>query len=572
MTLTRLLVAVASFGPFATRADIPVHCVRHEIVGEWQFTLGSMTSERSSCGHRRPDLVQKQPARHVVDIDSPTLLKLTFSDPNIVMTSDNKAKGAWTMIYDEGFEFRIDSKSYLAFSNWTMEHTPSLTTTMEHNVSHCGDTMVGWYQSDDRKNFGCFYGSKVSADPEPQASLMAIKEHRHLATSASHDDMPLTRKSQARVVANINRRISELQLGWSARVMHKWNGWTVREVNSYAGLRRGASSRASAAEVRRNMLNQHEDANATGGVRGISASMRADLASMKAREQTKLRGMMQRATEPAVQAIPEEWDWSRASGKNYLEDVLDQGNCGSCYAVSSMRMLTARHKIKQDDVEAEPWSINFPLQCSEFNQGCDGGYGTLVAKFSSDVGLVPEKCMRYNTGGKCSLDCDLSKLGGRRFRADNHRYVGLWYGNSSVEAIQSELYRGGPLVLGLEPADDFMYYEKGIYRRAVKADGGVYKTDSSSSPIVTKVKPLVHPEWEQVDHAVLLVGWGEENGIPYWRIQNSWGPDWGEDGFFRIARGQNEAGIESIAEAADVVEDEQAGRQIESFFAQQRTP
>lgn len=62
-------------------------------------------------------------------------------------------------------------------------------------------------------------------------------------------------------------------------------------------------------------------------------------------------------------------------------------------------------------------------------------------------------------------------------------------------------------------------------------------------------------EWERVDHAVLLVGYGEERGQKYWLLQNSWGKDWGEDGFFRMARGTDESSVESIVVSADVVED-----------------
>ncbi|XP_039276821.1 cathepsin B-like cysteine proteinase 3 [Nilaparvata lugens] len=46
-------------------------------------------------------------------------------------------------------------------------------------------------------------------------------------------------------------------------------------------------------------------------------------------------------------------------------------------------------------------------------------------------------------------------------------------------------------------------------------------------------------------HAVKIIGWGSENGVPYWLIANSWNDDWGENGYFRMLRGSNECEIES---------------------------
>merc|ERR1712060_807279 len=51
-------------------------------------------------------------------------------------------------------------------------------------------------------------------------------------------------------------------------------------------------------------------------------------------------------------------------------------------------------------------------------------------------------------------------------------------------------------------------------------------------------------------HAVRIVGWGEESGVKYWKVANSWNPYWGEKGYFRIVRGKNECGIESGAVAS----------------------
>merc|ERR1719424_5847 len=242
-----------------------------------------------------------------------------------------------------------------------------------------------------------------------------------------------------------------------------------------------------------------------------------------------------RFSEGGFSALPRSWDWRSVNGTNWLDKVLDQGECGSCYAVSTTRMLSARHRIRQQQATHEPFSISFPLMCSEYSQGCGGGYAFLASKWSHDVGLVPESCSGYSgePGGQCGLQCDVNMLE-KRWRADNYHYVGGYYGGATEADMMHELVAGGPLVASFEPKNDLMYYGGGIYKSV----------------------PNQRAEWEKVDHAVLLVGFGEEtNGEKYWLLQNSWGDNWGEDGFFRMHRGSYESGIESIVVSADVVED-----------------
>jgi len=252
----------------------------------------------------------------------------------------------------------------------------------------------------------------------------------------------------------------------------------------------------------------------------------------------------------ALKKLPKALDWREArGGKNYLEPVADQGACGSCWAVSGMRMLTARHKIAQDKPESLPWSISFPLYCSEFNQGCEGGYGILASSWSADVGLLPATCATYqDSGKKCAVNAtcvqELKKKGEPRWRATGSRYLGGRQDLVTEALLLKELNERGPVMVSLSGAqlgDDFMFY----------ADG-VYTGESKPNPDATG------------GHAVLLIGYGEENKTPYWIVQNSWGPDWGEDGYVRMSRSITRF---KSGEVGDVIVDEQNGAQVDRVVA-----
>lgn len=360
-----------------------------------------------------------------------------------------------------------------------------------------------------------------STSPEsPELDTSAIdayikpNSYKPFVPSAGYDK-PMDTKWQQSVADALNF----LQLGWTATVYHLFQNKTARELNRFAGVK-------------------HNRPVPQGGFRSSLAG-KAPTSHAAFSSFLGVRSRVKRTSGHAA------FDWRNKDGKDWLQPVVTQGDCGSCYTISTVHMLTARNRITKNDPSKEPFSVMFPLYCSEYNQGCDGGYGFLQSKWAEDVGLVPESCAPFAESTSCHalLDCD---LGSTRFRATNHHYVGGFYGASDEARIREELVRNGPLVMSFEPKEDFMYYK-----------GGVYKSGANK----------IHQEWEQVDHAVLLAGYGEDKGQPYWSLQNSWGNDWGESGFFRIARGIDESGCESIVVSADVVEEDK-NEVLDSFIAQ----
>lgn len=510
------------------RADLPVHCLRSQIVGEWDFQLSGLSEHRSSCGHQRPDDQEVQP----VKLDSiAETRRLTLEQPNVVHTKDGGA-GTFTMIYDEGFEVKIEDLTLFAFSGF------ELVGPQKKNVSHCGETMVGWYRDAAGTKWGCYVARKV----EQPLSFMAVDEPQGFKPTANYEK-PLGLEWHQDHVAKINRKHKK----WSARVYLQFVGMSMRQLNDFSGIRRTVPRQA-----------QDHLSHAKGPGASFVQIRAQDCPDMpRTKPGAILPHLLLRRprpcqlrdtalfTQPAdehnkavAKSMPKSKEW-----KEYLPPVMDQADCGSCYMVSTIRMLTVRHRIATNNSQAEPFSIAFPLHCSEYNQGCKGGYGFLASKWSEDVGLLPESCFPYKTDAKCGVQCDVTKLQ-KRWRATNHHYIGGYYGASGAGDMMTEMYKNGPFVISFEPSDEFMFYSGGVFE----------SVQGPMSPLVAHDK-----EWQQVDHAVLLVGWGEEFASPYWSVQNSWGSTWGENGFFRILRGTNEAGVESIALAADVVEETRAG-------------
>jgi cathepsin C len=289
---------------------------------------------------------------------------------------------------------------------------------------------------------------------------------------------------------------------WQAEFYPQFMNMTIKELNQFVGI---------------NRLSDLSDKSIKNNFGEIFRFKKDD-----GKEQHKL----------SIEQLPTNFDW-----KKHLKPTESQGGCGSCYAYAAMRMLEARIKIKyNDDVKL---SVQHNLDCSYYNQGCKGGYSYLVLKFAKDFELVPESCHPYKAEiGKCSDSCDTNKLD-FPYTVENYSYLGGAYGRSNELLMMEELYKNGPFVVSIEPDYNFVYYKSGIYS-GVKDDTWI------------KTGVLTPPEWRKVDHSVLLVGWGYDEKLKekYWLIQNSWGSNWGDEGFFKIKRGTDELHVESMAEVA----------------------
>uniref|UniRef100_UPI00358F3F4E dipeptidyl peptidase 1-like n=1 Tax=Myxine glutinosa TaxID=7769 RepID=UPI00358F3F4E len=227
-------------------------------------------------------------------------------------------------------------------------------------------------------------------------------------------------------------------------------------------------------------------------------------------------------------SLPDTWDWRDVNGVNFVSPVRDQGGCGSCYAFGSTAMLESRIRIITNNTQQPILSPQHIVSCSPYSQGCEGGFPYLVAgKYAQDFGILEEANYPYQ-----GVDAPCEDQPHARYFSSHYQYIGGFYGACNEPLMRLELVNNGPVAVSFEVYDDFRYYSGGVYKHTGLHD--------SFNP------------FEITNHVVLVVGYGHDttSGLDFWIVKNSWGDDWGEDGYFRIRRGNDECSIESIAVAA----------------------
>ncbi|XP_072045428.1 uncharacterized peptidase C1-like protein F26E4.3 [Amphiura filiformis] len=273
------------------------------------------------------------------------------------------------------------------------------------------------------------------------------------------------------------------------------------------------------------------------------------LGTMKPRPAVEAMNEIQ-MDDPGVGELPESFD-AREHWPELLEPVMDQGDCASSWAFSTAAVASDRLSIQSNGTMKVDLSPQHLLSCNvKRQQGCHGGHLDRAWWYLRKKGIVTNDCYPYKSGltdemkmerGQCyipgarsedKMHCPMKGMKSSRYQSTPPYRI-----SPSSEEIQMEIMKNGPVQAAFNVREDFFMYQ-----------GGVYKyTD------LTKYEP--EPYKRNGWHSVRIIGWGIDKKDPdnhkrYWLAANSWGKDWGEDGFFRVERGSNECEIESFVVGA----------------------
>jgi len=195
-------------------------------------------------------------------------------------------------------------------------------------------------------------------------------------------------------------------------------------------------------------------------------------------------------------------DWVAAGA---VTPVKNQGSCGGCWSFSATGAMEGMYYIAHNALYS--LSEEDLIDCSTGNSGCGGGLPQNAFKWVQWNGIATESDYPYTRQNACedeSCDgtCDTSKTG--YTIVASHTAVTPYSKSALLAAVAQQ-----PVSIALDADRDvFQYYSGGV----------MDSTSCGTSP----------------DHAVLVVGYDTSGSSPYWKIKNSWGSSWGEDGYIRL--------------------------------------
>jgi uncharacterized repeat protein (TIGR01451 family) len=244
-------------------------------------------------------------------------------------------------------------------------------------------------------------------------------------------------------------------------------------------------------------------------------------------------------TPSVVSTPPASFDWRNYQSSNWMTPIKNQGGCGSCWAFSAVGVTEAALNIANENPNLdEDLSEQYLVSdCSTSGTCCGGGKSSALG-YIRDSGIPDEGCMSYVDGdgcscpgGTCDSGCAYNAGGSCSDKACADR-CGDWQGRletisstgrvpSDPQTIKQALVDIGPLAVSIGIGSAF----------GGDWDGDIYRCTDDNG----------------VNHAVAIVGYDDTGG--YWRVRNSWGTSWGEDGYFKL--GYGECAVEKYVYYAD---------------------
>jgi len=190
--------------------------------------------------------------------------------------------------------------------------------------------------------------------------------------------------------------------------------------------------------------------------------------------------------------------------------VKDQGQCGSCWSFSTTGVLEGAWAVAGHGLQSLSEQQLVSCDNKDGNAGCGGGWPYKAIEYVVSNGIDTEASYPYNSGSGTAPAC----TSGTRAAIQVVKHLVV----KSDEAIMAAwLAQNGPLSISVDAMTQLWW----------PYTGGIMTGCCNTA----------------VDHAVLLVGFGEENNKKYWLIKNSWSNTWGEAGYLRLEKGTNQCGI-----------------------------
>ena len=199
-------------------------------------------------------------------------------------------------------------------------------------------------------------------------------------------------------------------------------------------------------------------------------------------------------------SLPSSVDWTT---KGAVTAVKNQGSCGSCWAFSTTGSIEGAYFLATGSLRS--LSEQQLVDCSKANNGCNGGsFQNAYSYIINNSGIDSESDYAYQaTGFPC------------------------WVNATKRRIAQISSFKNVP---ANNEAQLELAVSQGPVSVAIEADQAVFQ--SYKSGIISNASCGT-----SLDHGVLIVGYGTEDGTDYWKVKNSWGASWGEAGFVRIKRG-----------------------------------